>query len=116
MDSFVKLLVLDREASARFYEGLGFARVASDATFAHLRWAEHGNLFLVSAPTGVNLEGKRGWGALFCFTSTGDLAALAEKARGLSAPVSGPETQPWHTRELVVVDPDGYRLNFVAPA
>ena len=44
MDSFVKLLVLDREAAARFYEGLGFTRVASDATFAHLRWAEHGNL------------------------------------------------------------------------
>jgi hypothetical protein len=24
--------------------------------------------------------------------------------------------QPWHTRELIVTDPDGYRLNFIEPA
>jgi hypothetical protein len=24
--------------------------------------------------------------------------------------------QPWHTREVIVTDPDGYRLNFIEPA
>jgi hypothetical protein len=34
--------------------------------------------------------------------------------QGLS--VDGPTRQPWHTRELVITDPDGYRLNFIEPA
>lgn len=113
---FVKLLVLDRAASATFYEALGFTRVGADATFIHLRWEERGEVMLVSAPTGVRVDGKRGWGVLLSFTSQTELATLAERARALQAPTQGPEVQPWHTRELVVTDPDGYRLNFVMPA
>jgi len=30
--------------------------------------------------------------------------------------VDGPTVQPWFTREIVVTDPDGYRLNFIEPA
>lgn len=113
---FVKLLVLDRAASAAFYEGLGFVRVGADATYVHLRWEERGDLMLVAAPTGVRVDGKRGWGVLLSFTSQTELATLAERAAALSAPTDGPENKPWHTRELVVTDPDGYRLNFVQPA
>lgn len=109
-----RLLVLDREASATFYQGLGFTRVASDGTFVHVRWGQSGDLFLVGAPTGVNVSGRRGWGVLLCFTCL-DLEALAVLAATLGAVAQGPEVQPWHTRELVVVDPDGYRLAFVAP-
>lgn len=114
--TFVKLLVLDREASARFYEGLGFTRVGADGTFVHLRWEDHGDVFLVGAPTGVRVEGKRGWGVLLCFTSATEVARLAERAAAQGAPVQGPEVSPWHTREVVVTDPDGYRLNFLQPA
>lgn len=113
---FVKLLVLDRAASASFYERLGFVRVGADATFIHLRWEERGDLMLVSAPVGVRVDGRRGWGVLLSFTSQTELATLAERATALSAPMEGPEVKPWHTSELVVTDPDGYRINFVQPA
>lgn len=115
LTAFQRLLVLDREASARFYEGLGFTRVAHDGTFVHLRWAEQGDVFLVSVPNGVNVSGRRGWGVLQCFVCH-SLDELAERAQRLGASVQGPELQPWHTRELVVTDPDGYRLAFVAPS
>ncbi len=113
---FVKLLVLDREASGKFYEQLGFVRVGADATFIHLRWEDRGDVLLVSAPTGVRVDGKRGWGVLLSFTSSIELTAIAERATALIAPINGPEVKPWNTRELVVTDPDGYRLNFVQPA
>ena len=113
---FVKLLVLDRTASAAFYESLGFTRVGADATFIHLRWEERGDVMIVSAPVGVRVDGKRGWGVLLSFTSRTELGTIAERAAKLSAPMDGPQTKPWHTRELVVTDPDGYRLNFVQPA
>ena len=113
---FVKLLVLDRTASAAFYESLGFTRVGADATFIHLRWEARGDVMLVNAPTNVRVDGKRGWGVLLSFTSQTELEKIAERAATLSAPMDGPDVKPWHTRELVVTDPDGYRLNFVQPA
>lgn len=112
---FTKLLVLDQAASAAFYEALGFTRVGADGTFLHLRWEERGDVMLVGAPTGVRVDGKRGWGVLLCFTTQTPLEDLLARAQRLNAPTQGPESQPWHTRELVVTDPDGYRLNFVQP-
>ena len=112
---FTKLLVLDQKASVAFYEALGFARVGADGTFIHLRWEERGDVMLVGAPTGVQVGGKRGWGVLLCFTSQTSLDELKARAEKLGAPVEGPDTKPWHTRELVVTDPDGYRLNFLQP-
>lgn len=112
---FVKLLVLDQPASTKFYEGLGFTKVGSDGTFTHLRWEASGDVFLVGVPTGVALDSKRGWGVLLSFTSTTDLEVLRARAQALHAPIAGPEPKPWHTIELVVTDPDGYRLNFLQP-
>ena len=116
LKAFTKLLVLDPKASAAFYEALGFTRVGADGTFIHVRWQDTGDVLLVATPTGVRLEGKRGWGVLLCFTRDTDVSVLAERAQALSAPTQGPEVQPWHTRDLIVTDPDGYRLNFVQPA
>jgi lactoylglutathione lyase len=112
---FVKLLVLDLSASAAFYQGLGFQKVGSDGTFVRLSWEDQGEVLLVGFPVGVRAEGKRGWGVLLCFTSQTDVAMVSERAIQLGAPTQGPDVQPWHTRELVVTDPDGYRLNFVMP-
>jgi catechol 2,3-dioxygenase-like lactoylglutathione lyase family enzyme len=113
---FTKLLVLDPAASATFYEALGFTRVATDGTFIHLRWETQGDVMLVGAPTGVRVDGKRGWGVLLCFLSQTPVDDVGQRAQRLNAPTQGPEVTPWHTRELVVTDPDGYRLNFVEPA
>ncbi len=112
---FAKLLVLDINASAAFYEGLGFVRVGADGTFIHLRWEEGGDVLLVKAPTGVPLEGRRGWGVLLCFKTSTEVSALQERAEKLGARVNESET-PWYTRELIVTDPDGYRLNFLQPS
>jgi predicted lactoylglutathione lyase len=116
LESFVKLLVLDKESSARFYEALGFTRVGTDGTHVHLRWGAHGHLFLVGVPPGVQVEGRRAWGILLGFTAQDGVDGVAQKAQALGAPTQGPELQPWHTRELVVTDPDGFRLCFVEPA
>lgn len=114
LESFVKLLVLDKEASATFYEALGFSRVGSDGTHVHLRFGAQGDVFLVDVPSGVNVEGRRGWGVLISFT--GDVDEVVKRAAALGAPTQGPEVKPWHTREVVVTDPDGYRLCFLEPA
>lgn len=113
--SFVKLLVRDREASAAFYVELGFERAGADGTFVHLRFPEGGDLMVVATPPGVQVDARRGYGVLLCFKTTRDLDALARAATAQGAKTQGPEEQPWNTRELIVVDPDGYRLNFIAP-
>lgn len=114
--AFTKLLVLDLKASAAFYEAMGFLHIATDGTFVHLRWPTGGDVLLVGLPPGVSFDGRRGWGVLLGFTSETDVDTLAERARAVSAPVQGPEVQPWHTKDIVVTDPDGYRLNFVQQA
>jgi catechol 2,3-dioxygenase-like lactoylglutathione lyase family enzyme len=117
VESFVKLFVFDKDVSARFYEALGFTRVGTDGTHVHLRWGERGDVFLVGAPSGVNVEGRRAWGVLLGFAARdGGVDAVAAKAQALNAPAQGPEVQPWHTRDVVVTDPDGYRLCFTEPA
>ncbi|WP_437683535.1 VOC family protein [Sorangium sp. So ce131] len=118
MPSYVKLLVADAERSASFYGLLGFTRVHQDPVFVHLRWARHADLFLVATPPGVALAGQRGVGVIVCFSATGDLGVetIAARATAAGAAVDGPRDQPWHTREAVITDPDGYRLCFVEPS
>ena len=117
LTAFTKLLVLDLEASVGFYRTIGFTEIGRDSTFVHLRWATEGDVFLVPLPKSVKVDGKRGWGVLMCFmATTPGVDAVASKATALGSPVQGPEVQPWHTREVVVTDPDGYRLNFIEPA
>lgn len=113
--SFAKLLVADADRSVAFYEALGFTLSERDPVFARLRWANGADLFLVRQPAGRSLEGRRGVGVLVCFRVEG-VDALAALARAAGAAVDGPTDQPWHTREIVVTDPDGYRLNFLQSA
>jgi lactoylglutathione lyase len=115
--SFVKVLVSDTERSARFYEALGFKREQAEPPFIHLRWEGQAEVYLVTQPPGLKMEGRRGLGVLVGFRvgATG-LDEVASRARSLGASVEGPTVQPWHTRELIVTDPDGYRLNFIEPA
>jgi catechol 2,3-dioxygenase-like lactoylglutathione lyase family enzyme len=115
--SFVKLLVSDSQRSALFYEALGFERVQTEPPFIHLRWRESADVYLVSLPPGAKLEGKRGVGVLVGFRAGPDgIDAVSTRALEQGLSVDGPTRQPWHTRELVITDPDGYRLNFIEPA
>jgi catechol 2,3-dioxygenase-like lactoylglutathione lyase family enzyme len=114
---FVKLLVADGARSARIYEALGFERVQAEPPFIHLRWRESADVYLVSLPAGANFEGRRGLGVLVGFrVGPEGIDAVSTQALAQGLSVEGPTRQPWHTRELVVTDPDGYRLNFIEPA
>jgi len=116
MTSFVKLLCRDLPASLAFYEKLGFEVSAQDAVFARLKWATDAYLYLVRTPSVVTLEGKRGLGVLVCFTAVSpSVDEVAARAQAAGVAVDGPINQMWHTREAVVTDPDGYRINFVQP-
>jgi lactoylglutathione lyase len=116
--SFTKLLISDPPRSRRLYEALGFELRHADPVFTHLRWAEGAELYLVATPPGRGLEGPHGAGVLVCFSILArreppTLESLAQAAEAVGATVDGPRDAPWDTRELVVVDPDGYRINFV---
>ncbi|TKD10258.1 VOC family protein [Polyangium fumosum] len=118
MPSHVRLLVSDTARVTAFYEALGFSCVNRDGVFVHLRWARYADVFLVGMPAGVELPGQRGLGVILCFhvgdeVSLDDLRARAEAS---GAAVDGPRNQPWFTRELVVTDPEGYKLAFVTPS
>jgi catechol 2,3-dioxygenase-like lactoylglutathione lyase family enzyme len=117
MTSFVKLLVADGERSARFYEALGFERVQAEPPFLHLRWGGAADVYLVATPAGAALQGRRGLGVLVGFRAGSEgIQAIVERALKLGVEVDGPTLQPWHTREILITDPDGYRLNFIEPA
>ena len=117
MTSFMKLLVADGERSARFYEALGFERVQAEPPFLHLRWGGGADVYLVSTPAGAAIQGRRGVGVLVGFRAGAQgLQAVVERAQKLGVEVDGPTLQPWHTREILITDPDGYRLNFIEPA
>ena len=117
LSSFVKLLVTDVERSAAFYEALGFKRLRSDPPFLQLRWENQAEVYLVKAPAARPVEVRRGAGVLIGIR-VGALSVeeVAARAQALGVSVDGPTRQPWHTREIVLVDPDGYRLNFIEPA
>jgi lactoylglutathione lyase len=115
--SFTKLLVADGERSARFYEALGFERVQAEPPFLHLRWGSSADVYLVSTPAGAALQGRRGLGVLVGFRAGPEgIQGVIERALKLGVDVDGPTLQPWHTREILITDPDGYRLNFIEPA
>jgi predicted lactoylglutathione lyase len=117
LSSFVKLLVSDTERSAKFYEALGFKRVSAEPPFIRLQWEGQAEVYLVTQPAALPMEGRRGMGVLLGFRigATG-VDEVASRARALGASVDGPTVQPWFTKEIVITDPDGYRLNFIEPA
>ena len=82
---------------------------------AHMRRQKYQDLLLVatqSSPLGEEVAGK---GISISF-DIDDIEALARIALDAGAKViEGPVNRPWNTRELVIRDPDGYRLVFTQP-
>ena len=124
MPMFPTLAVGDVGASVGWYsEVLGFGTVfvlpGSDGepVLGHLRWRTYADLLLVPDEGGSDSSGRKGVGVSLSFL-VGDVSvdAMAEQLTGLGVELEeGPVTRPWNTREIVVADPDGYRLVFFEP-
>ena len=103
MVMFPTLAVGDVRASVGWYaEVLGFGTVFvlpgadGEPVLGHLRWRTYADVLLVPDEGGADSKRVKGAGV------------------GV-APEEGPVTRPWNTREIVVEDPDGYRLVFFEP-
>ena len=124
MVMFPTLAVADVAASVEWYtERVGFASVFSlprpdgGVAMAHLRWRKYVDL-LLAPDAGLADDGRRkGVGVALSFLADSepvdDLAARLV-AGGVEI-AEGPVTRPWNVRDIVVLDPDGYRLVFFAP-
>lgn len=120
MPMFPTLAVRDVGASVGWYaEQMGFGTVFvmpgadGEPVLGHLRWRKYADVLLVP-DAGSDGKGVKGMGVTLSFL-VGDLNvdAMAERLASNGVAVAeGPVTRPWNTREIVVVDPDGYRLVF----
>ena len=125
MPAFPTLTVNDLMASTQWYQDvLGFRLVftmpgpTGHPVLTHLRWAKYADLLLVPDNQQEPLPNPKGMGITLTFAMTRDsVELLAERAKGLGATIAGgPVTQPWNTREVTILDPDGYRLTFTQQA
>ena len=114
------LSVADVEASVGWYsEKLGFGTVfvlpgpGDGPVLAHLRWRKYADV-LLAPDSGSDSEGVKGAGVSLSFLAGPlrvDEMAARLSSRGVEV-AEGPVTRPWNAREIVVMDPDGYRLVF----
>ena len=109
MPMYVRLTVADVEATKAWYhEALGFDSVFDiPHTMAHLRGRRHQDVLIVKGesgkPSGVTLS----------FTWSKSVDELAQRVKAAGGKVlDGPADRPWNARELVIEDPNGYRLSF----
>ena len=124
MPMFPTLSVADIGASASWYtDKVGFARVFAipgadgDVVLEHLRWSKYADLLLVpeaSAPYPAHAKGAGISLSFFVQAETIDDMAARLEASGVEI-AEGPVDRPWNTRDIVVTDPDGFRLTFFEP-
>ena len=124
MPMFPTLSVEDIRESETWYSAkLGFSVIFTipgadgAAMLVHLRWRKYADLLLVPETNSPYPTHEKGKGITLAFlTETEtihDMAARLEK-RGVELD-EGPVVRPWNTRDIVVLDPDGYRLTFFEP-
>jgi catechol 2,3-dioxygenase-like lactoylglutathione lyase family enzyme len=111
MPMFVRLAVADVDATRDWYhQVLGFD-VVSDIphTMAHLRGRRYQDLLIVKGEASK----APGQGVILSFDWKQNVDDLVTKVKGAGGKViDGPADRPWNARELVVEDPNGYRLSF----
>ena len=124
MAMFPTLSIADVRASVEPYtERVGFASVFTlpgpdgGLAMAHLTVAEvRGPLLAPDA--GTSDDGRcKGVGVVLSFLADSepvDEVAASLVAKGVAI-AEGPVTRSWNVRDIVVFDPDGYRLVFFAP-
>ncbi|HQV30570.1 MAG TPA: hypothetical protein PKV71_01770 [Calditrichia bacterium] len=82
--------------------------------WSHLRWSDHAEILLVAQGAKEDFEDVDASDVdLTFYVEPGMLDKLAAhiKSCGESL-ISGPQKRPWNARELMIADPDGYRLTF----
>ena len=121
---FPTLSVADMAASLEWYTNkVGFVSAYSlpmpngGLAMAHVRWRKYADLLLVpdSSPSGS--AHPKGIGVAFSLlvdTTSIDAMAASLVDRGVEI-AEGPVDRPWNTRDIVVHDPDGYKLVFFEP-
>lgn len=124
MPMFPTLSVTDIGMSASWYtEKAGFARVfaipgtGGEVALEHLRWSKYADLLLVPEANTPYPTQAKGAGISLSFlvqTETIDDMAARLEANGVELD-EGPVDRPWNTRDIVVLDPDGFRLIFFEP-
>lgn len=123
MPSFVRLAVSDLSASVEWYRAVGFETVYEMPVMAHLRYRRYADVMLAAeavdsdgsdAPDAPDAPVRRGRGVSVYFTVDDEsVADVADRAAASGVAVGdGPRETPWNTRELPLVDPDGYELVF----
>ena len=125
MTMFPTLSVADIDASASWYtEKVGFARVfaipgtGGEAALEHLRWSKYADLLLApEADAPYPAQAKCTGISLSFLAQRETIDEMAARLEGNGVEVAeGPIDRPWNTREIVVVDPDGFRLVFFEPS
>ena len=119
MPLFPRLVVSDVGESTDWYESVGFDVVYSMPAMAHVRYRKYADVMLADETTlqpGTDspAAGRRGSGvSLFVTVESESVDDVAERAGASGIDVGdGPRETPWNTRELRLVDPDGYELVF----
>lgn len=122
MPLHARLDVADVERSREWYEAVGFETVYAMPAMAHVRFARYADILLQAGdPPDADGDAVPGRGVTLSFTvdpsvegvAFDGVDAVAERARAADATVvEGPVDRPYNVRELVLADPDGYRLTF----
>jgi len=108
---FVRLTVADVDATRLwFHQVLGFESVFDiPQTMAHLRGRRYQDVLIVKGEK----HKAQGQGVTVSFTWQSSVDDLVAKVRTAGGKVlDGPVDRPWNARELVIEDPNGYRLSF----
>lgn len=113
MPMFVRLEVPDVDATRRwFHDVLGFESVFEiPHTVAHLRGRRYQDVLIVKGETQAP-----GQGVTLSFSWPRNVDTLVSRVQAAGGKiVDGPIDRPWNARELVIEDPNGYRLSFSQP-
>jgi catechol 2,3-dioxygenase-like lactoylglutathione lyase family enzyme len=112
MPLFLRLEVRDIPTSLAWYqEKLGFISLytldgPNGPMMAHLRFAKYADLMLVPE---TKQRAAKGEGlSIYLNVNKGELDALVSSAG--DAIVEGPFVRPWNVREIVLHDPDGFKI------
>jgi catechol 2,3-dioxygenase-like lactoylglutathione lyase family enzyme len=111
MPMYVRLAVSDVDATREWYHRvLGFESVFDiPHTMAHLRGRRYQDVLIVKGDP----QSPAGQGVTVSFTWNKSVDDLVSRVRDTGGRViDGPVDRPWNARELVVEDPNGYRLSF----